>query len=63
MGTGVSRLTAFVPDVHAICARLQDEGIEVSDPMPVDGGVTVAFVHDPDGYPIELIEAKHAAPR
>ena len=57
IGTGLSRLAAFVPDLQSVCARLRADDFEVSDPMHVDGDVTVAFVRDPDGFPIELIEA------
>nr|CAB3503697.1 unnamed protein product [Digitaria exilis] len=38
-----------------------DNAAEACEPGPVKGGTTViAFVEDPDGYKIELIEAKDA---
>ena len=50
-----------MPDVDAACApRCTKAGGKVTrEPGPVKGGTTViAFVEDPDGYKIELIERK-----
>ncbi len=47
-----------VPDIHGTCARLAADGVPVPRPPgPMKHGQTViAFVEDPDGYKIELIE-------
>jgi lactoylglutathione lyase len=47
-----------VPDVASTCAQIEKAGGTITRaPGPVKGGNTViAFVQDPDGYKIELIE-------
>jgi len=57
-GTAFGHLALGVPDVAAACARIRAAGGKVSrEPGPVKGGTTViAFIEDPDGYKIELIE-------
>ncbi len=49
-----------VPDAYAACDRIRANGGAVTrEAGPVKGGTTViAFVTDPDGYKIELIERK-----
>jgi lactoylglutathione lyase len=49
-----------VPDVAAACQQVRSAGGTVTrEPGPVKGGTSViAFVQDPDGYKIELIEAE-----
>jgi lactoylglutathione lyase len=46
--------------VYAACDAIRKNGGNVTrEPGPVKGGTTViAFVTDPDGYKIELIEKK-----
>jgi lactoylglutathione lyase len=56
IGTGLSRLVAFVPDLAAVSQRLTAAGFEVGTPASLDSGVRIAFATDPDGYPVELIE-------
>ena len=60
MGTAYGHLAIGVPDAYAACDRIRAAGGNVTrEPGPVKGGSTViAFVQDPDGYKIELIEAK-----
>ncbi len=57
-GTGFGHLALGVPDIHATCARLRAAGVKIArEPGPVKFGTTViAFIEDPDGYKIELIE-------
>jgi lactoylglutathione lyase len=57
-GTAFGHLALGVPDVAGACQRIKDAGGKVTrEAGPVKGGTTViAFVEDPDGYKIELIE-------
>ncbi|MCW5746248.1 MAG: lactoylglutathione lyase [Alphaproteobacteria bacterium] len=63
LGGGYGHIALEVPDAAAACARIKAAGGKVTrDAGPVKGGTTViAFVEDPDGYKIELIERKQAA--
>lgn len=57
-GTGFGHLALAVPDIHAAYARLAAAGVRIPRPPgPMKHGATViAFIEDPDGYRIELIE-------
>ena len=57
-GTAFGHLAIGVPDIHATCEALRAAGAKITrEPGPVKFGTTViAFVEDPDGYKIELIE-------
>ena len=58
IGTAYGHIAIGVPDVAAACDRIRKTGGTVTrEPGPVKGGKTViAFVADPDGYKIELIQ-------
>jgi lactoylglutathione lyase len=58
MGTAFGHLALGVPDVAALCEQVRAGGGTVSrEAGPVKGGTTIiAFVVDPDGYKIELIQ-------
>ena len=58
MGTAYGHIALAVPNAKAACDRIRSAGGNVTrDAGPVKGGSTViAFVTDPDGYKIELIE-------
>ena len=58
MGTAYGHIALGVPDVYAACEKIRSAGGAITrEPGPVKGGSTViAFVTDPDGYKIELIE-------
>ncbi len=60
LGTGFGHLAIGVGDIHGTCARLKAAGVPIPRPPgPMQHGTTViAFVEDPDGYKIELIERK-----
>lgn len=62
MGTAFGHLALGVPDIYATCDKLRAAGVKISrEPGPVQFGKTViAFIEDPDGYKIELIEHKPA---
>ena len=59
-GTAFGHLALGVPDVYAACDKIRAAGGKVTrEAGPVKGGSTViAFVTDPDGYKIELIQYK-----
>ena len=62
VGSGFGHIAIGVPDVAATCAAVRDKaaalgGAIAREPGAVKGGSTViAFITDPDGYKIELIE-------
>lgn len=58
LGTAYGHIALGVPDVAATCERIRKAGGTITrEPGPVKGGKTViAFVADPDGYKIELIQ-------
>lgn len=58
MGGAFGHIAIGVADCHAACARIRAQGGNVTrEAGPVKGGTTViAFVTDPDGYKIELIQ-------
>jgi lactoylglutathione lyase len=58
LGTGFGHLAIGMPDIYAACERLRVAGAKITrEPGPVKFGTTViAFVEDPDGYKIELIQ-------
>ena len=60
LGAGFGHIAIQVDDAAAACARIRAAGGTVTrEAGPVKGGATViAFVQDPDGYKIELIERK-----
>jgi lactoylglutathione lyase len=57
-GTAFGHLAVGVPDVKATCDALRAAGAKITrEPGPVKFGTTIiAFVEDPDGYKIELIQ-------
>ena len=58
IGDGFSHLAVQVDDLAATLADLPRKGIDVDGPHRPGGevGPTTAFVHDPDGYRIELVQ-------
>lgn len=60
LGTAFGHVAIGVDDVYAACDRIRAAGGTVTrEPGPVKGGTTViAFVQDPDGYKIELIQTR-----
>jgi lactoylglutathione lyase len=58
LGSGFGHVAIGVPDVTTACQQVRSAGGTVTrEPGPVKGGTTViAFVQDPDGYKIELIQ-------
>ena len=62
LGTAYGHIALGMPDIYAACEQIRAAGGKITrEPGPVKGGDTViAFVTDPDGYKIELIERKPA---
>jgi lactoylglutathione lyase len=60
LGTAFGHIAIAVEDVYKTCDAVKAQGgIVTREAGPVKGGTTViAFVQDPDGYKIELIERK-----
>ncbi|MBL8700535.1 MAG: lactoylglutathione lyase [Alphaproteobacteria bacterium] len=58
LGNGFGHLALAVPDAYKTCEELRAQGVKITrEPGPVKFGTTViAFVEDPDGYKIELIQ-------
>jgi len=58
MGTAYGHIALGVPDAYAACEKIKAGGGNVTRQAgPVKGGSTIiAFVTDPDGYKIELIQ-------
>ena len=58
IGTAFGHIALGMDDVYAACDRIRTAGGNVTrEAGPVKGGTTViAFVTDPDGYKIELIQ-------
>lgn len=58
LGTAYGHIALGVPDAYAACEAIRAAGGNITrEADPVKGGTTViAFVTDPDGYKIELIQ-------
>ncbi|GAV20108.1 lactoylglutathione lyase [Mariprofundus micogutta] len=60
IGNGFGHLAIGVDDIYKVCDEIRGSGCDiVRQPGPMKHGSTViAFVKDPDGYAIELIEGR-----
>lgn len=58
MGTAFGHIALGSVDIYANCESIRAAGGKITrEPGPVLGGTTeIAFVEDPDGYKIELIQ-------
>lgn len=58
LGDGYGHIAIEVSDIYGLCNAIKAKGGKVTrEPGPMKHGTTViAFVEDPDGYKIELIE-------
>lgn len=61
MGTAYGHIAIEVPNVYDAAAKAEAQGAKILRPAgPMNAGTTIiAFIADPDGYPIELIGADH----
>jgi lactoylglutathione lyase len=58
-GNGYGHIALAVNDIYATCLQLTEKGVEITrqpGPMKTDALEVIAFIKDPDGYQIELIE-------
>ena len=60
LGTGYNHIASTAEDLDTTLERLAEQGIEPEKPpyRVREGGSRLAFVRDPDGYRIELIETR-----
>lgn len=58
LGDAFGHLAIGVPDIYGTCEQMEKEGVKIPRPPgPMKhGGSVIAFIEDPDGYKIELIE-------
>jgi lactoylglutathione lyase len=65
LGNAYGHLALGVDDIAAVVERIRTAGGKITrEPGPMKHGTTViAFVEDPDGYKIELIDEKSRSPR
>ncbi len=58
IGTGFGHLAVGVSNVYTACEELRGKGVKVvREPGPMKhGGSQIAFIEDPNGYRIELIQ-------
>jgi lactoylglutathione lyase len=58
IGTAFGHLAVGVGDIYGTCDQLGKEGVKIPRPPgPMKhGGSVIAFIEDPDGYKIELIQ-------
>ncbi len=61
-GNAFGHIAIGVDDLYGTCESIRAAGGNITrEPGPVKGGKTeIAFVEDPDGYKIELIQMTHA---
>lgn len=60
LGNGFGHLAVGVEDIYKTCETLRNKGAKiVREPGPMKfGGSEIAFVEDPSGYRLELIQMK-----
>jgi lactoylglutathione lyase len=64
-GTAYGHIALGVDDIYGVCERMRAAGGKITrEPGPMKHGTTViAFVQDPDGYKIELIDTQSRSAR
>jgi lactoylglutathione lyase len=58
IGTAFGHLAIGVPDIYGTCETLAKDGVKIPRPPgPMKhGGSVIAFIEDPDGYKIEVLQ-------
>lgn len=61
MGNAYGHVALSTNDIHGLCDKLRTAGVKITrEPGPLKGtDIVIAFLEDPDGYKIELIEQKN----
>jgi lactoylglutathione lyase len=59
LGSAFGHLALGVPNVYETCERLAAAGVKIPRPAGpmAHGGSVIAFIEDPDGYRIELVQS------
>ena len=57
-GNAYGHVAIGVPDIYGVCAKLAAAGVKIPRPAGpmAHGGTVIAFIEDPDGYKVELID-------
>ena len=60
LGQGYGHIALGVDDIYRTCEDLRARGVKVvREPGPMQHGTThIAFIEDPDGYRVELIQLR-----
>ena len=60
-GSGFGHMAIGCSDIYSLCERLGKEGVSIPRPPGemMNSGTHIAFIEDPDGYKIELIQRRH----
>lgn len=60
MGNAYGHIALSTDDIHGLCGKLRTAGVKITrEPGPLKGtDIVIAFLEDPDGYKIELIQQK-----
>ena len=62
LGDAFGHIAFYVADVDATIAQWRERGVPVAlEPLVIGNGSKIAFVTDPTGYALELIEKPEAA--
>lgn len=58
LGTGYGHIAIIVDDIYQFCSEISNKGGKITrEPGPMKGSTShIAFIEDPDGYKIELIQ-------
>ena len=61
IGTGYGHIALGIENIYTACDAIREKGGKITrEPGPMKHGTTeIAFVEDPDGYKIELIQFKN----
>ncbi|MBK8814588.1 MAG: lactoylglutathione lyase [Methylococcaceae bacterium] len=61
LGSAFGHIALATDDIYATCDALASQGVNIPrlpGPMKNDASIVIAFIEDPDGYKIELIQRK-----
>jgi lactoylglutathione lyase len=61
LGTAFGHIALATDDIYETCEALAAEGVNITrmpGPMKDDASILIAFLEDPDGYKIELIQRR-----